>query len=88
MPLYMRPFACGCYCVSLGQILRRGITRLTGIPGGGDDVCVCLYVCVFAVLDIVNILDLFLPFVIIHTVPSLGLFIPSHPSVLLRSSLA
>ena len=43
--------------------------------------------CVFAVLDIVNILDLFLPFVIIHIVPSLGLFIPSHTSVLLRSSL-
>ena len=42
MPLYTLPFACGCYCVSLGQILRRGITRLKGIPGGGDDVCVCL----------------------------------------------
>ena len=49
--------------------------------------CVCVCVCVFTVLDIVNILDLFLPFVIIHTVPSLGLFIPSHTSVLLRLSL-
>ena len=56
-------------------------------PGGGDDGCVCVYVCVFTVLDIVNILDLFLPFVVIHTVPSLGLFIPSHTSVLLRLSL-
>ena len=51
---------------------------------GGDDVCVC--VCVFAVLDIVNILDLFLAVVITHTAPSLGLFVPSHTSVLLRSS--
>ena len=38
----MLPLACGCYCGSLGQILRRGITRLKGIPGGGDDVCVCV----------------------------------------------
>ena len=49
-----------------------------------SDMCVC--VCVCAVLHIVNILDLFLPVVITHTAPSLGLFVPSHTSVLLRSS--
>ena len=49
-------------------------------------VMMCVCVCVFAVLDIVNILDLFLPVVITHTAPSLGLFVPSHTSVLLRSS--
>lgn len=85
MPLYMSPFACGCSCVPVGQILRCGISRLKDIHilgggGCGGDLCM------FAVLDIANILALkCLLYLSIH-LPSLGLFIPSCTSVLLLGS--